>query len=106
MGHDSYAPGKGVFVDDVEVAPNGEAPVYFPASRWLAGDKDDGKIEREFFPGSRAPPPACEQGRPAHFISIRAAIVTWKTTVVTHRTNTYLIRGDIHGVGGDDGGDR
>ena len=64
IGHDSQGPGKGVFLDDVEVTPDEEDPMYFPASCWLAEDLDDGKIEREIFAGTRAPQPSGTERTP------------------------------------------
>ena len=56
IGHDSRGPGKGIFVEEVEVTPAGEAHVIFPCSCWLAEDKDDGRLERDVLPGQPKPP--------------------------------------------------
>lgn len=55
VGHDTYGSGKGIFVDDIEVAPDDEEALYFPCSCWLAEDIGDGKLEREIYPGTRTP---------------------------------------------------
>ncbi|XP_078368600.1 lipoxygenase homology domain-containing protein 1-like isoform X2 [Oculina patagonica] len=55
VGHDGHGSGKGIFVDNIEVAPDDEEPLYFPCSCWLAEDIGDGKLEREIYPGTRTP---------------------------------------------------
>ena len=55
VGHDTHGSGKGIFVDDIKVAPDDEEPLYFPCSCWLAEDIGDGKLEREIYPGTKTP---------------------------------------------------
>lgn len=52
IGHDNSGPGSAWFLDDVKVdIPSRGVQMKFPCHRWLATDEDDGKIERELFPG-------------------------------------------------------
>lgn len=55
VGHDGHGSGKGIFVDEIEVAPDDVEPLYFPCSCWLAEDIGDGKLEREIYPGTKTP---------------------------------------------------
>lgn len=55
VGHDSHGSGRGIFLDDIEVTPDEEDPLFFPCSCWLAEDIGDGKMEREIYPGTRTP---------------------------------------------------
>ena len=52
IGHDDSGGGSAWFLDDVTIdIPSRGEHVVFPCHRWLATDEDDGKIERELFPG-------------------------------------------------------
>lgn len=55
VGHDSHGKGKGIFLDEIEVIPDDEEPMFFPCSCWLAKDFSDGKIEREIYPSTGSP---------------------------------------------------
>jgi len=55
VGHDSHGKGKGIFLDEIEVIPDDEEPMFFPCSCWLAEDFGDGKIEREIYPSAGSP---------------------------------------------------
>lgn len=55
VGHDTHGSGKGIFLDEIEVIPDDEEPLFFPCSCWLAEDIGDGKMEREIYPGTRTP---------------------------------------------------
>lgn len=55
VGHDSHGKGKGIFLDEIEVIPDDEEPMFFPCSCWLAEDFSDGKIEREIYPSAGSP---------------------------------------------------
>lgn len=56
IGHESKGRNKGIYVDEVEVTPEGEDMVFFPCGCWLAEDMGDGKLEREIYEG-HAPAP-------------------------------------------------
>ena len=51
LGQDSRGYGKGLFVDNVRIAPTDSDPVNFPCACWLAEDVWDSKTERELLPG-------------------------------------------------------
>ena len=54
ISHDNKGTNAGWFLDDVTVdIPSRGDKVVFPCHRWLADDEDDGKIERELYPGQR-----------------------------------------------------
>ena len=55
VGHDSRGSGKGIFLDEIEVAPDYESSIFFPCSCWLAEDIGDGRLQREIYPGTRTP---------------------------------------------------
>lgn len=55
VGHDSHGKGKGIFLDEIDVIPDDEEPMFFPCSCWLAEDFSDGKIEREIYPSAGSP---------------------------------------------------
>lgn len=51
LGQDSRGYGKGLFVENVRVAPVDSEPVTFPCACWLAEDVWDSKTERDLLPG-------------------------------------------------------
>ena len=54
ISHDNKGTNAGWFLDDVTVdIPSRGDKVVFPCHRWLADDEDDGKIERELYPGQQ-----------------------------------------------------
>ena len=54
ISHDNKGSAAGWFLDDVTVdIPSRGDHVVFPCHRWLADDEDDGKIERELYPGQQ-----------------------------------------------------
>lgn len=54
ISHDNKGSAAGWFLDDVTVdIPSRGDQVVFPCHRWLADDEDDGKIERELYPGQQ-----------------------------------------------------
>lgn len=54
ISHDNKGAGAGWFLDNVTVdIPSRGDHVVFPCHRWLADDEDDGKIERELYPGQQ-----------------------------------------------------
>lgn len=54
ISHDNKGASAGWFLDSVTVdIPSRGDHVVFPCHRWLADDEDDGKIERELFPGQQ-----------------------------------------------------
>ena len=54
ISHDNKGANAGWFLDDVTVGiPSRGDKVVFPSHRWLADDEDDGKIERELYPGQQ-----------------------------------------------------
>ena len=54
ISHDNKGSAAGWFLDDVTVdTPSRGDHVVFPCHRWLADDEDDGKIERELYPGQQ-----------------------------------------------------
>jgi len=54
ISHDNKGASAGWFLDDVTVdIPSRGDQVVFPCHRWLADDEDDGKIERELYPGQQ-----------------------------------------------------
>ena len=54
ISHDNKGTNAGWFLDDVTVdVPSRGDKVVFPCHRWLADDEDDGKIERELYPGQQ-----------------------------------------------------
>ncbi|XP_031559023.1 lipoxygenase homology domain-containing protein 1-like, partial [Actinia tenebrosa] len=56
IGHDARGPGKGIFVEEVDVLPSDGERATFPCSCWLSEDKADSKIERDVLPGKPKPP--------------------------------------------------
>lgn len=56
IGHDSKGDGKGIFVEEVEVAPADGDRAIFPCYCWLTEGKGDKKIERDVLPGQPRPP--------------------------------------------------
>ncbi|XP_074616097.1 uncharacterized protein LOC141875648 isoform X1 [Acropora palmata] len=56
IGHDSKGGGKGIFVEEVEVAPAEGNHAIFPCYCWLAEEKGDNKMERDILPGEPRPP--------------------------------------------------
>lgn len=55
IGHDNAGGGGAWFLDHVEIdSPSLGKKWYFPHGRWLAKDKDDGKLERELYPQDMA----------------------------------------------------
>ena len=51
IGHDNAGGGGAWYLDSVEVdCPSLGKKWYFPCSRWLAKDEDDGQLERELYP--------------------------------------------------------
>ncbi|XP_073234690.1 uncharacterized protein [Porites lutea] len=56
IGHDSKGDGKGIFVEEVEVAPAEQDRTIFPCYCWLAEGRGDSKMEREILPGQPRPP--------------------------------------------------
>ena len=47
LGHNGYGPNSGWFVKEVEVdVPTSGKKFFFPCNRWLAQDKEDGKVVR------------------------------------------------------------
>ena len=56
IGHDSKGDGKGIFVEEVEVAPADGDRAIFPCYCWLTEGKGDKKIERDILPGQPRPP--------------------------------------------------
>ncbi|KAL9978718.1 hypothetical protein ACROYT_G016268 [Oculina patagonica] len=56
IGHDSKGDGKGIFVEEVEVAPAEGDRAIFPCHCWLTEGKGDRKIERDVLPGQPRPP--------------------------------------------------
>ena len=56
IGHDSKGDGKGIFVEEVEVAPAEGERAIFPCYCWLAEGKGDKKMERDILPGQPRPP--------------------------------------------------
>jgi len=56
IGHDSKGDGKGIFVEEVEVAPAEQDRTIFPCYCWLAEGRGDNKMEREILPGQPRPP--------------------------------------------------
>ena len=54
ISHDNKGGTAGWFLDNVTVdIPSRGEHVVFPCHRWLADDEDDGKIERELYPGQQ-----------------------------------------------------
>lgn len=54
ISHDNKGGAAGWFLDDVTVdIPSRGDHVVFPCHRWMADDEDDGKIERELYPGQQ-----------------------------------------------------
>ena len=54
ISHDNKGGAAGWFLDNVTVdIPSRGEHVVFPCHRWLADDEDDGKIERELYPGKQ-----------------------------------------------------
>lgn len=54
ISHDNKGGAAGWFLDNVTVdIPSRGEHVVFPCHRWLADDEDDGKIERELYPGQQ-----------------------------------------------------
>ena len=56
IGHDSKGDGKGIFVEEVEVAPGDGDRAIFPCYCWLTEGRGDKKIERDILPGQPRPP--------------------------------------------------
>lgn len=56
IGHDSKGDGKGIFVEEVEVAQAEGDRAIFPCYCWLAEGKGDKKMERDILPGQPRPP--------------------------------------------------
>jgi len=56
IGHDSKGDGKGIFVEEVEVAPGEGDRAIFPCYCWLTEGRGDKKIERDILPGQPRPP--------------------------------------------------
>ena len=56
IGHDSKGDGKGIFVEEVDVAPAEGDRAMFPCYCWLSEGKGDRKIERDILPGQPRPP--------------------------------------------------
>ena len=49
VGHDAYGYRRGWFLEEVSVdIPSREEHVVFPTRCWLAEEKTDGSLEREF----------------------------------------------------------
>lgn len=56
IGHDSKGEGKGIFVEEVEVAPAEADRALFPCYCWLSEGKGDRNLERDILPGQPRPP--------------------------------------------------
>ena len=56
LGNDTRGRGRGVFVEEIEIAAPNEEPVMFPCRCWLAEDEGDGKTARVLQPGETFQP--------------------------------------------------
>ena len=56
IGHGNRGPGRGLFVEEIEVIAEQGEPVMFPCRCWLAEDKGDGNLDRVLLPGETLEP--------------------------------------------------